>query len=396
MVAASITLQNLLHKIERIKPIIKQHAPEAESIRHLPSVVYEAMYEAGLYAMFIPQSRGGPELHSVEALIVWEEVARIDSAAGWNLVMNSQQPQLMAWLPKEGVDDMFKAGFPTLAGAFFPAGEARRVEGGWQISGSIPFGTGCHNASWLVMAVIEMDGDEPKVNPDTGQPTSFAAFFPRNEAKILDAWDTLGMRGTGSTTYQVERLLVPDRPTASVGPLKNPSPGFEGPLYRIFPMNAVAGEAMVSVGIAQAAIEAAVEVVKTKTPFYNAVPSRDQQLIQYQLGKAMAAVDASRSTLHAAINAAHQETAQTGTSLSKEVKIRCQLAANFAAEQCAEATRLVNHAVGTAAIRKEQPFERYFRDAHTLLSHGSKSEPRYASAGRLMLGLANDWPWLDF
>jgi alkylation response protein AidB-like acyl-CoA dehydrogenase len=74
----------------------------------------------------------------------------------------------------------------------------------------------------------------------------------------------------------------------------------------------------------------------------------------------------------------------------------CQLAANFAAEHCAEATRLVNHAVGTAAIRKEQPFERYFRDAHTLLSHGSKSEPRYASAGRLMLGLANDWPWLDF
>ena len=57
------------------------------------------------------------------------------------------------------------------------------------------------------MAVIEMDGDRPKVNPDTGNPF-FAAFFPRNEAKILDAWDTLGMRGTGSTTYQVERLLV--------------------------------------------------------------------------------------------------------------------------------------------------------------------------------------------
>ena len=70
MVATSMTLQDLLHEIERLKPLLKQHAPEAESIRHLPSVVYEAMYEAGLYAMFIPQSRGGPECHSVEALIM--------------------------------------------------------------------------------------------------------------------------------------------------------------------------------------------------------------------------------------------------------------------------------------------------------------------------------------
>ena len=47
-------------------------------------------------------------------------------------------------------------------------------------------------------------------------------------------------------------------------------------------------------------------------------------------------------------------------------------------------------------IRIGQPYERHFRDAHTLLQHSDKSSPRYASAGRLMFGLDNDWVWLSF
>ena len=69
---------------------------------------------------------------------------------------------------------------------------------------------------------------------------------------------------------------------------------------------------------------------------------------------------------------------------------------SFAAEACAEAVRFVNDVTGTSSIRLGYPFERHFRDAHTLLQHSSKSSPRYASAGRLMLGLENDWVWLSF
>jgi hypothetical protein len=36
-------------------------------------------------------------------------------------------------------------------------------------------------------------------------------------------------------------------------------------------------------------------------------------------------------------------------------------------------------------------------EAHRrLLQHSSKSSARYASAGRLMVGLPNDWVWLSF
>ena len=88
--------------------------------------------------------------------------------------------------------------------------------------------------------------------------------------------------------------------------------------------------------------------------------------------------------------------ARSGTGLSSDAKIRLQLAVCFAAEACAEAVRFVNDAVGASSIRLEQPFERHFRDVHVLLQHSSKSSARYASAGRLMFGLENDWVWLSF
>jgi alkylation response protein AidB-like acyl-CoA dehydrogenase len=260
----------------------------------------------------------------------------------------------------------------------------------------VPFGSGCHHAQWLAMPAIESMDGSPKADSATGQPTPFAVFFPKEQATILDTWHTLGMRGTGSADYEVRDLFVPDHLTAPVGPLARPAPGFEGPLYRLWPWTCITGEATVSVGIAAAAVDEAVELCRAKTAAYNAVPQREQQLPQFQLGNAQARVDASRDTLHAAVVEAYAEVDRTGALLSREAKIRLQLAACFAAETAAEAVRLVNDAVGASAFREDRPFERHFRDIHTLLQHSSKSSARYASAGRLMLGLENDWVWLSF
>jgi alkylation response protein AidB-like acyl-CoA dehydrogenase len=206
----------------------------------------------------------------------------------------------------------------------------------------------------------------------------------------------MGMRGTGSTDYGARDLFVPDRMIAPVCPLSRPAPGFEGPLYRMWPLLSLLGESSVSVGIAAAAVDAGVRLCRTKTPAYNATPLREQQLAQFQLGKARSRVEAARDTLFAAASAAYDDVASSGHLLSSESKIRIQLAACFTAEACAEAVRLVNDAVGTSSIRTENPFERHFRDAHVLLQHSDKSSARYASAGRLMLGLENDWVWLSF
>jgi indole-3-acetate monooxygenase len=390
-------IQALLQAVERIRPIIAEHAENAEAERRLSDVVYEAMHQAGLFRIHAPKAHGGLELHPVEAMQLYEAIARIDSAAAWNLLMNQGISAYAAWLPAEGARELFRDGPATTAGALHPPAAARRVEGGWRITGQVPFASGCHNARWLAMPAVEMDDhDRPRVDPATGKPRVFGVFFPRAEAEILDTWHTVGMRGTGSADVAVRDLFVPDRLTAPVGPLRQPAPGFEGPLFRLWPWTNILGEAAVSVGVAAEAVDQGVRLCKTKTAAYNAVPLREQQLVQYQMGKAKARVEASRDTLHRTAGAAYDEVAQSDAGLSADAKIRLQLAACFAAEACAEAVRLVNDSVGAAAIRLEKPFQRYFRDAHVLLQHSSKSAARYASAGRLMFGLENDWVWLSF
>ena len=393
---ATSDVKHLLDAVERIRPLIEEHAVGAEADRQLSGEVYEAMRRAGLFAMLAPKAHGGLELHPIGCMRVWEAVARIDSAAAWNLVMNQAIAAFVAWLPAEGTRELFRDGPPTVAGALNPPAAATRVEGGWRVTGKVPFGSGCHHAQWLAMPAVEMEEGRPKLDPATGRPAPFGVFLPRGSAKILDTWHTLGMRGTGSADFAVQDLFVPDHLTAPVAPLRRPAPGFEGPLFRIWPWTAVLGEATVSVGVAAAAVDAAVHLCRTKVPAYNAVPLREQQLTQHQMGRAAARVEASRDTLHRAAEAAYEEVAQSGALLSIDAKIRLQLAVCFAAEACAEAARCVNDATGASSIRLEQPFERHFRDAHVLLQHSSKSSARYASAGRLMFGLENDWVWLSF
>ena len=395
-VATRDVTATLLGEVERIRPILEEQAPRAEANRQLSATAYAAMFNAGLFGMLAPAAHGGLEVHPLVAMRVWEAVAHIDASAAWNLVMNQHAAEFVAWLPAEGRDELLHDGPTTLAGGFHPPAVATRVEGGWRITGRCPFASGCHHASWLVMPALEMDGDLPKLDPATGQPSLLAMFGPRAEGRILDTWHTLGMRGTGSTDVAVEDRFVPDRRTTPVAPLTDPPPGFEGPLFRMFPWTGILGEATVSVGVAAAAVDAAVKLCKTKTPFYNATPLREQQLAQFQMGKAKARVEASRDTLHRAAEAAYDDVALSGGLLSVEAKVRLQLAVCFAAEACAEAIRCVNDAVGTASIRLEQPFERHFRDAHVMLQHSDKSSARYGSAGRLMFGLENDWAWLSF
>ena len=381
----SQALDVLLAAIELIGPLIAEHAAAAEADRQLSGAVYQAMYDAGLFGMLAPKAYGGLELHPAECIQAWEAITRIDAAAAWNLVMNQAVAAFSAWLPPKGIAEVYAGGIPTMAGALHPPGMAVRVDGGWQITGQVPFGSGCHHAQWLAMPAKEEGADTP-----------FGAFFRREAATILDTWHTLGMRGTGSADYAVTDLYVPEHLTAPVAPLRNPPPGFEGPLFRMWPWTAIIGEATVSVGVAGAAVDAAVHLSRTKTPAYQGTALRDQQLAQFLMGKARARIEASRDTVNRAAEFAYEDVERSGVLLSREAKIRLQLAVSFAAEACAEAVRFVNDVVGTSSIRTGQPFERHFRDTHTLLQHSDKSSPRYASAGRLMLGLENDWVWLDF
>ena len=130
--AATATALSLLDTVREIQPVVRAHAAEAEKQRRLPDAVVNAMRERGLYRMWRPKAYGGLEVDPLMAFRVFEEVSRIDSAAGWNLQLACGADVFGAWFPEQGLKEVFAHPDAIVAGSFFPA--RRAVPRGGRVS----------------------------------------------------------------------------------------------------------------------------------------------------------------------------------------------------------------------------------------------------------------------
>jgi alkylation response protein AidB-like acyl-CoA dehydrogenase len=386
------TVDALLEKVQAIAPTIRRYAPEAEQARRLLRPVVDAMEQAGLYRMARAKAFGGLELDSVSIFRVVEEVARHDSAAGWNLQLALVVDSILAWLPDEGVADILE-GHPEVifATSFSPSGRAIPVEGGYHLTGQWPFVSGAHAARWFMFVARLMDGDEPRLDA-RGAPIQLWTFLPADKARILDTWHTMGMRGTGSHDVAVSDVFVPEQHTAPVAPLEQPGTAYQGPLYRLTIWVPVALLAPPALGVARAAIDDFLELARTKTPSYMGSLLGARQVVQRQVAQAEAALGAGRAYLYDTFRQIWQAAAQ-GAEITVERKMQMQLATTYATEAAAKGVDLIHAAAGSSAIRNEYRFQQYFRDVHTMTQHAYSSANRYESVGALMLGVESDWPF---
>src|SRR5690242_14550056 len=160
-----IAVDALLEKIKQIAPIIRQHALDAEVNRRLSRPVVDAMLEAGLYDMSRPKVFGGLEADPATLFRVVEEVARLDSAAGWNLQLSVAAQIMLAWLPDDGAAEIANSVSNTIiAASFTPGRTAMAVEGGYRLTGQWPFLSGGHDCDWFMFIPQIMEGQKLSTN----------------------------------------------------------------------------------------------------------------------------------------------------------------------------------------------------------------------------------------
>jgi alkylation response protein AidB-like acyl-CoA dehydrogenase len=360
----------------------------------LSDPVVAAMLEAGLFTMARPRSYGGLELDPVGSFRVVEEVARHDSAAGWNLNLSTATDYLLAWFPDDGADEVLGTGELVLAAVFNPPGAAVPVDGGYRVSGQWRFVSGCQHAKWIFVLVFLMDGATPR-RDEAGRPQQLMILLPAAETQVLDTWYTLGMRGTGSHDVRAEDVFVPARRAVPLAPLQRPGTAFTGPLYRLTLWPPIALLAPPALGIARAAIDDLLELAAVKTPSFTGVALRDRQVVQRQLAQAEAELDAGRALLYAVFDEAWQAAVAVAP-IELDRKLRMQLATSHAVTCAARAVDLVHGAAGSAGIRDEYRYQRHFRDIHTITQHAFASAQRYESVGAVMLGAESDWGFFPF
>jgi len=86
--------------------------------------------------------------------------------------------------------------------AVVAAGRAKRVAGGFMFSGRHRFASGIDHARWLICGGFIEDGDK------LDGPHFF--LLPKSQVTVLDDWDTIGLEGTGSNTFVVDNVFLPE------------------------------------------------------------------------------------------------------------------------------------------------------------------------------------------
>jgi len=391
--AIEIRQSDLFARIVELTPLIQEHALEAERMRRLSPTVAEAFRSAGFYRLFRPQALGGLELDPVTAYRLIEELARIDSAAGWNVAISNSIEVWGAWFSEQAAREIFGAADAAMAGGWNPPRRAVAVEGGYRVSGRTTFNSNCHNATWFTGLAQVFDDDAPRVD-DAGLPVTLVTFVPAREGRIIENWETLGLGGTGSHDIELDDVFVPSERAVPLAPLESPNKAYAGPLYRMAVFASTGCNGVSALGIAQAAIDDLVTLGR-KVPSYTTRSLRDRSVVQLQLARAEGKLSAARAFFHATYDEAWK-IALSGRSLEMAERARCQLASSHAVLAAAEAVDLVHAAVGATGIRNEHRFQKHFRDAHVVTQHAFVSATRLEAVGQIMLGLEPDWSFFAF
>lgn len=393
-VATVPTVKDMLNRVTELEPLLREHAEEQERNRELSVPVAEALRDGGFFRMIRPQSRNGLGFDPVSAFRVVEALARIDSAAGWCVQVSNAGEPFGAWFPDETTEEVYGSPDTVSCGAFNPKGRAVPVEGGYRYSGSTSFNSNCKAADWYLSLanIYDSDGDEPR-NDENGDPVTLLTLIPMSEVEIVDNWDTLGMRGTGSHDVRFSDVFLPEHRAALFVPLEEPSPAYDTPFARLttWPVNAL--QAVPSLGVAQAAIDDLIEL-GLKVPAYTERALRNRSSAQYSIARASGILGAARTFLHNTFDDAWQHAAE-GEWLNLEQKAQCQLAMTHTVIAAAEAVDLVHACVGASGLRNEYKFQRYFRDVHSMTQHAFICAARLENIGQIMFDVDCDWTFFD-
>ena len=361
---------------DRFRERIWSARDRIESDRGLPDELLDELVAAGAFRLFVPRHHGGAELDLITALRVVEDVASIDGSVGWLLLANTGGLCTTRLADEVAREVLGARSDAVIGGAVVPTGVAHPVPCGYIVEGRWRFASGVAHSDWMMLGCTV-----------SGRPEARIAFVRRDQLTIEDTWHDGGLRGTGSHDIVVEGTFVPAELTFSLAD----EPLHPGPLYR-FPIRCLgaAGIAAVCIGIARGAIDAFVDLARTKTPTASSVRLLDRASAQASLARAEALVRSSRAWLHQLVADAWSLIERGGIERGGEVAARdhvlIRLAATDACHSAAAAVDLVQRASGGAALFADLPIERAFRDIHAATQHFSVQDAMYEMTGRALLG----------
>ena len=372
-----------------LAPVIAAAAPRIEAGRQLPADLVDALHEARLFRMLVPRSLDGDEVSPVAFMQAIEEIAKADASTAWCIAQTSVCSTIAKSLKLEIAEKIFKndpRGVLAWGPSTSPNTKAVAEKGGYRVTGAWPFASGSRHATWLAAHAPVYESDGQMRRDAEGNPLFRSFMVPRDTAAITDTWHVIGLKGTGSDTYALTDVFVPEDRAIAHHALDPAEWRERGPLYS-FTIHQLFGSVFpaIALGIARAMLDAFVELARSKKPAGGKSLLRDNAVVQSQVGVAQSQLAAARVFFFSAWEDIWRAAVAGTVTLDQRVRLR--MASIHLSQQARQVAETAYLAAGAMAVFMDHPFERRFRDMHAVSQQAQAQFSIYEAIGQYFLGL---------
>jgi alkylation response protein AidB-like acyl-CoA dehydrogenase len=376
----SMDVKALLDRVDAIRPLLESHAAEQEQMGCLHGEAMRALHGVEAFSICAPREVGGLELSPIDALEVIARISHAEASAGWVTFVASTAAALVgALLGEDAVAEIFGGGgFPIVVGVFNPPGTAVPEPGGFRISGEWSFLSGVKHAAWARI-VCGVEG--------TGERRIFVV--PTSDAELIENWDVMGLRATGSIDMSIDDLHVPAEFTYA-GTAETPLRG--GPILALGTGGALTllGHTGWALGVGRRLLDELRALAGQRAERPRSWAHSDAFRMAY--ADAEASLRAAAALVSDVWGEAIEEAVERGNQLSVRQHTMLRLALAHATLSAQAAAQVVYQWSGTTGLRAGT-IQRFFRDLHAGAQHVTSGPGVRAACGQELLGAAPNQKW---
>src|ERR1700758_584262 len=374
----------MLERARALIPVVAERAPAAAAARRLPPETIADYRAAGILRILQPRRLGGLQgRFSLFSRIV-EELTYGCASSAWVYAVLAEHQWIIAQYPEQAQIDVWgEDPLAVASSSLAPREAARRVPGGWRLSGHYPFSSGCDYAQWAIIGTFL---------GEKGDPRGIAYLLvPLAEAEIVDDWQVLGLLGTGSKSLVLRDVFVPEHRSVMVSDLfaGTPPGALVHPDYPVLraPRGFLVSYSLppVAIALGRRALDIACAAL-AKRVSRGVTKVAESEVVQMTIGEAAAAIDVATLLLHTGRDHSPAEVS-SGRRITEAEALRARRDMVYAQHQVGWALDRLCEMDGARWVYDSDQLGAIRRDVMTILTHHAASrQAAMAPYGRMLLG----------
>jgi len=379
----------MLEEIHKILPKIRANANQAEELRQMPRENVEMLKKIKLHHAFLPKAYGGLEMQLPEFADCIAALAGACCSTAWAFSLLCTHNHQLAMFSKQVQDDVWGEDIDaTAASSIAPFGKYEETDGGVIFNGDMKWSSGCDHADWAICGFLRDNG--------TGGKDYCFAVIPASDYTIVDDWQAMAMKGSGTKTLAIKDAFVPEhRIEKAKDMMTGASKGFglypdSKIYYTPYRPYFASGFAAMGLGVAERMLEVYRDVTKNRVRAYTGADVSGATPALMRLAEATHQVHAARAFMEKTWED-HKVHGEEQKYPDMRTLTHWRTNQAYAVKMCTQAVDRLFEAIGGNNWYSDKEAQRLFRDSHMTGAHAYTDYDVCAQIlGRELMGLEPD------